>query len=131
MQLQGFHRLEGLLGTGVYALVYKGRVVYIGQAKQVLKRIYEHRAQWAAARRGKPYKYTTVRGILFDDVWVQPCHPDRIDELEKKMIQLYKPKFNVQLKTPGPTTEPVTIKVDGITITLNKPRVPPSVVRRI
>src|SRR5258706_5319067 len=115
MQLEGFKPVGEILQAGVYALVHKGRVVYIGKSKRMLVRIYTHRNNW-----GKKLKHfnglnwAKVKGILFDDVHVMPCRLEILDMLEEEMIRLYRPQYNVNLK--GPTeivkiTEPFAIQV--------------------
>lgn len=120
MELSGFIGVSGVLKSGVYALVHLGRVVYIGKSKTMLARIYTHRAQWG--RKAMPW--LPVKGILFDEVFIRPCPLDRIDSLEYDMINLYKPKYNVQLKHTGRSNAQVELKYKDLTLILNKPPEP-------
>lgn len=99
MELQGFINVTPALTCGVYALVHQGKVVYIGQAKAMLVRICTHRSN--ARKKVPSWLPATAKGIIFDEVHIQPCHPDRIDDLEHALISFYKPKMNTLLKYAG------------------------------
>lgn len=131
MQLKGFTEISEVLRGGVYALAHKGTVVYVGKAKVMLTRVYTHRSAWGASRQGKAPKWVAVRGILYDQVFVQPCHPDRVDELEREMIELYKPKYNTLLKTKSKILAPLDISVRGIAIRINDEKAEQPMERRI
>lgn len=127
-RLEGFEDVTNLLRGGVYALVYRGEVVYVGKSKTMLVRIYSHRS--AAGRRQPPW--FPVKGIRFDEVHIQPCHPDRIDDLERRMIELYKPVYNVQLKSLGPTTAPFNLMIGDTVLAFNQPKLGlPEISRRL
>lgn len=99
----------------------------------MLVRVYSHRN--AKSKRGTLPSWFPVKGIAFDEVHVQPCHPDQIDRLEYDMINRYKPKFNNLLKNTLPTTAPFTIHVGAIALAFNRADVPhptlPRIERRI
>lgn len=84
-----------LLSPGVYALLHNRIVVYIGQSMKPLTRIYTHRNMWGKKRRTMIGNNPTVRGILFDDVWIRPCLVEELDEVEIAMIKKYKPLYNI------------------------------------
>jgi hypothetical protein len=44
----------------------------------------------------------SLRGVHFDQVYVLPCRLDQLDALEKSLIDLYKPRYNIKLKSPTP-----------------------------
>lgn len=121
--LEGFSDVSQILQGGVYALVLRNEVVYIGKAKCMLVRTYTHRnlARSGKARRprSKTADFLPVKGIQYDQLLVCPCHPDRVDELEAAMIDLYKPRLNVLLKTKGKVTAPLHLNIRGVQITLN------------
>lgn len=99
MELQGFSDVTAVLKQGIYALVAGGRVVYIGKAKAMLVRVYNHRSN---ARKHSPVWLSDLaKGIVFDEVHVRPCHPDEIDDLEHALINFYKPRYNIQFKHFG------------------------------
>lgn len=101
MELEGFINASAMLQGGVYALVHRGIVVYVGKSKVMLGRVYTHRVAWGKKSKAavglKPQK-----GILFDAVWVRPCALVDIDELESAMINLYKPRYNSLLRNGLP-----------------------------
>lgn len=99
--LEGFINVSVVLRCGVYALVRAGVVVYIGQSKKMLSRIEAHRSNWG--RKSVPaWMPVSLRGVLFDEVHVLPCRVEDLDHLERALIELYKPKYNIQHKTPAP-----------------------------
>lgn len=116
MQLEGFHNISESLKCGVYALCQSGVVVYVGKSKCMLVRIYSHRN--AKSKKGSLPSWFPVKGIAFDEVHVQPCHPDRVDALEYDLINRYKPKFNTLLKNNLHIQTPFTIKVGSVSIAL-------------
>lgn len=120
VQLPGFNDASAILQPGVYALVHLGRVVYIGKAKAMIVRVATHRSN---ARRDLPaWLPPSAKGIVFDEIHIQPCHPDVIDDLEYAMINLYKPKFNTQLKHAATSKATFTLSIRGHDVTFNPPR---------
>jgi hypothetical protein len=104
----GFFDVSKLLHCGVYALLRRGEVVYIGKSKQPLTRLYAH-ANARGKRLPKPVGYRTERfGIVFDAMWFRPCMLGQLDALEVEMIRVYQPRHNVKDKpkrTMGPGYE--------------------------
>lgn len=115
MQLDGFSDVSDVLRCGVYALGYRGKIVYIGKSKTMLNRIYTHRS----LRSRKVPSWMVTKGILFDEVHICPCGPDRIDELERQMIDRYRPRYNTYLKSPEPIRQEIKLSVGGVEIGLN------------
>lgn len=100
--LEGFIEVTPVLRSAVYALVRDGVVVYIGQAsKAAIARIEAHRSNWGR-KRLPAWMPASLRGVLFDQVFVLPCPTDKLDEVEATMINLYKPRYNIRVKTPEP-----------------------------
>lgn len=126
MQLSGFTNASEILRSGVYILVYRGTVIYVGKSKAMLTRIYTHRNIYLSKRRGKaevPW-WLPVPGIQFDEVHIRPCPLAQLDELEQSMIELYKPKYNVQMKTNAKASVEVGLVIGGVALTLNaRPKV--------
>lgn len=122
LALNDFTDISDSLRCGVYALCTKGVVIYVGKSKKMLGRINSHRSAWADKRKGKAESWIAERlgipGLLFDQVFVRPCRPDELDSLESQMINLYKPRYNVQLKTAQKIAVPHTISINGISIPL-------------
>lgn len=116
--IEGFIEVTTILRCGVYALVRDGAVVYVGQSKRMLSRIEAHRSQWA--RSTKAPDWLPIKGILFDQVFIRPCRVEDLNTIERQLIDLYKPRFNVKLKAPTPTTTPMVMTLPcGTTIPLN------------
>jgi hypothetical protein len=90
MSPAGSFDVTAILRQGVYLLSREGRVVYIGQSRCMLIRIYAHRN---LARKRVPH-WLPIRGVVFDTVEVIPCHPDRVDDLERGLIALHRPVHN-------------------------------------
>lgn len=120
MNLPGFNDASTILQSGVYALVYRGAVVYIGKSKSMIVRVSTHRSN--ARRKIPSWLPPSAKGIVFDEVHIQPCHPDVIDDLEYAMINLYKPKFNELLKHNGHSRAPFTLRCGGVDVAFNQPR---------
>ncbi|MGH7744059.1 MAG: hypothetical protein ACREQ5_04465 [Candidatus Dormibacteria bacterium] len=70
---EGWESLGAGLRIGVYALVRDGKVVFVGKAKVPIELVAEHRD-----RSEKP-SWWPVKVIEFDEVWIKPSHPDRVD----------------------------------------------------
>lgn len=99
MRLEGFVDVTAILQSGVYALVLRGEVVYVGQSRVMLARVGNHRTAL-----GRKKLSGRTRGVVFDSVWVMPVHPDRLDEIEYEMIQRYRPRWN-KIWNGGPPPE--------------------------
>lgn len=120
VMLEGFINTSVVLKPGVYALLREGVVVYIGQSKKPLSRIEAHRSLWGRTQRqGKTPDWLPIKAILFDEVHVMPCLVENLDRVERAMIDLYKPKYNIKLKSPHPVATEFNINIDGIPIAFN------------
>lgn len=129
--LEGFVEVTPILRAGVYALVRDGVVVYVGQGKKMVARIEAHRSNWG--RKSMPaWMPASLRGVLFDQVYVLPCRVEDLDRIERAMIDLYKPKYNIKLKSPTPlTTQPISFNINGVNVPLNHTPTPRPFERRI
>lgn len=114
--LSGFVEVSEVLRSGVYALAYKGEVVYVGKSKCMLTRVETHRGLF----RRKAPSWMPVKGIQFDQVYVRPCPLAMLDALEVEMINLYKPRLNERLKTNEKIKAEINIVVAGKSLTLNR-----------
>lgn len=127
--LEGFVNVSAMLRPGVYALVKDGVVVYVGQSKKPLSRVEAHRSLWG---RKKAPGWLPIRGILFDEVHVMPCRVEQLDEVERALIDLYKPKFNVKLKSPDPVACEFNLTTAlGVCVTINQRPTTGGFVRRM
>ena len=134
MRLEGFVDISGMLRCGVYALCAKGVVVYVGKSKAMIARIATHRSNYQSKRKGKqserPEWLSAVKGIFFDEVHVYPCALHELDVVERKMIDLYRPRYNQYLKPEGVGKVPLSLTINGVSLILNAP-VRAEIVRRI
>lgn len=72
-------------GAGVYALLLAKEIVYIGQTTNVIRRIGEH----AASREFDEYRFIK-------------CEADRLLDLERELILLYRPAWNISQNRDTP-----------------------------
>lgn len=96
LEEEGFVDISFTLHCAVYALVRRGEVVYVGQSKKPLTRLYSH-----AQGRGKleSWRAGYVKrkvGFAFDSIWLRPCMLAELDTLEESMIKKYQPKHNTK-----------------------------------
>src|SRR5258705_247134 len=111
MREHGFMDVTKLMHCGVYALVRKGEVVYVGKSKQPLMRIFRH-----VSNRGKPLGqklfggYSSPaqdgKGIMFDTIWFLLCMLGQLYTMEVRFIKMFMQKHNVK-HTPDPKSRPV------------------------
>jgi predicted GIY-YIG superfamily endonuclease len=97
MEDDGFVEVSDLLSVAVYALVHKGKVVYIGQSAMPLVRIFQHKLKAGE----RIYYRRHVRGVErfpFDQIYIRTCTPRQVDALEREMVVKYQPKHNIALK---------------------------------
>lgn len=121
VKLEGFAEVSEILKAGVYALVKNGVVIYVGKSRSLYARIYTHRTTAARKAKGKTIPtWLPAKGFVFDQVFVKTCRLEELDELERSMINLYKPRYNESLKTNRPISVPSTLTINGILIGLNR-----------
>jgi excinuclease UvrABC nuclease subunit len=95
--MDGFIDASCVMDSGVYMLLAKGRVVYIGQAQSMLLRLYTH--YHAKRTHGKrPNK----KWMGFDEIYIKPCGVHELDGLEQELILRYSPKYNIQHRSSIP-----------------------------
>lgn len=117
MEEEGFTDCSDAFGSGVYALTYRGKVIYIGQSVMMMVRIASHlrekktRMTAFGKRKGPP--------IVFDGFWCKPCHSSKLDAIEKELIEKYRPKYNIKHK---PTY--IAVDMKAIVASLAPPVVP-------
>lgn len=128
LAIEGFTNVSVTLSGGVYLLVRKGEVIYVGKAKRMLNRLTAHLSVWAAKKKERIPSWMPIRGIYYDEVLVKPTHPDLIDAEEARLIDLYRPRYNTLLKDPGPTSATFSLIVAGHALTFN--RIPEEPMRR-
>lgn len=92
----GYESFAELLRVCVYCLVYKGKVMYVGQSKQPLIRFYTHLKTKKSMV--TPFGTRKVTTIPFDDIWMKQLFSVDADAEEKRLIQKYLPKYNIRDK---------------------------------
>ncbi len=70
---------------GIYFLFYNNELLYIGETTKLLDRLYTHKCG-----------YKNRIKINFNQFSIINCDKSKLDILEKKYIELLKPKYNVQ-----------------------------------
>ncbi len=104
---EGFVDVSFMLHCAVYALRKRRTVVYVGQTKKPLTRLYSH---MNARGKKEPWKagYKTQKtGFSFDEIWIRPCMLSELDALEVEMIRKYQPRYNVKHRAPTPIPEDI------------------------
>jgi hypothetical protein len=111
----GFCDVSVLLRSGIYLLMKREEIVYVGQSVKLAPRLATH-----AAQRGRKRSKTAV-AMFFDRVLVMPCALADLDRTEKDLIQRYQPKYNVKQK-PVPA-----MSLDLLLEMLPAPCLPPAI----
>ena len=120
--LDGFADISQILRAGVYALIKRGVVIYVGKSKSLYARIYTHKHFANRGAKGQKLPdWLPIKGIQFDEVHIRPCRLEDLDRLERDMIELYKPRYNQSLKSGAPAKAPINLTIDGVVVTLNQP----------
>lgn len=97
--------------SGVYLLLRKGEVVYVGQSVNIFQRIGNHWQVYQRHQRGTLRQGSTFLAVIaFDAVQIKPCPEDELDAEEKRLIQRYLPKHNICHNRPS--SDPPTPKID-------------------
>lgn len=100
VKVRDWERVDPVLGAGVYALLWYEEVVYVGKAKRVLHRLYQHRCHYERARQGRRLP-ANAKAIRFNAVGVISCKEVDLDWIERAMIEKYRPKYNVRMVPQG------------------------------
>ncbi len=111
-----------MLRSGVYALCAKGQVIYVGKSKAMIARINAHRTKWIDKRKGRTgADWIPIPALMFDEIHVLAVPPHLLDQVEAEMINRFKPRYNVQLKTTAKVLAPIEITIAGKSLQLNAP----------
>lgn len=103
---EGFVDATALMHCGVYMLIHRGEVVYVGQSKSLGERLRTHcRNRNGKVRRSGLYGNRVKLGFSFDSIVIKGCMLGELDELEVSMIKKYKPKYNVKHMPAKPCLE--------------------------
>ena len=88
---EGFVDLSAGLQCGIYALVLRGQVVFIGKGKVPLELVALHRS------RAERPSWMGPQFVEFDRIWVKPSHPDRLEAELAELVEKYKPRLQNSL----------------------------------
>jgi excinuclease UvrABC nuclease subunit len=109
----GFADVTAIRRSGVYVLLSRGEVVYVGQSVKLYARLATH-----IVRRGKDRgKRSRVPSIRFDQIWVRHCEVEELDEVEADLIERYRPEYNVR----GVPKVPLDVLIQGLVYPLAPP----------
>lgn len=88
------------IGTGVYLLILKGEVLYVGKSLNIYHRIGQHVSGMRRYKKGlrPPKGKEEVPLIEFDRIMVKWVPIHQIDAEEMKLIQRFLPEHNELLK---------------------------------
>lgn len=67
---------------GIYFLLQRERIVYVGQSRNVPARIHEHH---------------TASAMAFDRYWLQQCPARLLSRLEAHYISVFQPRYNISI----------------------------------
>ena len=86
-----------LIRPAIYFLLHSGAVVYVGQSRMPIQRIYAHRSTWGKKKADEWRRMgrAPVKAVIFDEVFLLRTGLENLDEIERQMIQRYRPKYNV------------------------------------
>ena len=115
--MEGFVDPTPLMGCGVYLLMYRATVVYVGKSTKPFARLATHLNLMAKARRGAQPR-GAVKTVLFDKVVFKGCMLGELDELERSLIKEFKPRYN-EVHRPK-MVEEVRLNVGGREVVLNQ-----------
>ncbi len=133
LTLDGFEDCSTLLRSGIYVLVKRGVVIYVGKSKSLYSRIYTHKHFANRGAKGKPIpSWLPVKGMQFDEVHIRYVHVDDLDRVEAETINKYKPHYNMNLKNGLKVRAPITLVIGGVSLALNSalPRPQTGILRR-
>ena len=80
--------------SGCYALIKDGLVIYVGQSKNVLYRVAEHKNRYGRWLRNKGPRSDEGPMVAFDVVRLYPCPKIELNALEAELMALYRPAGN-------------------------------------
>lgn len=131
LRAEGFDPLPSVAApSAVYALVDRGVVVYIGQARNVYQRVTTHMRAPGRQRAGRSTRFLSPgdikgRGMPFDSVLVRWTAVADLDEVERTLILRFRPRYNERVVAPVRR-----VRIDLLSLGLMERRAPGEVRRR-
>ncbi len=121
LAIEGFENCSTLLRSGIYILVKRGVVIYVGKSKTLYSRIYTHKHFANRGAKGKAIpSWLPEKGMQFDEVHIRYVHVDALDAEEAAAINKYKPHYNTNLKNGLKVRAPVNLVINGVALGLNE-----------
>lgn len=93
---EGFCDVSEIFRSGVYLLLWKDEVVYVGQSTKIHSRIHAHIL--GRGKRSVRLNGRTVRGPVFDRIAVMAVALSDLDRVERELIERYIPRYNEKHK---------------------------------
>lgn len=90
----GFVDVSVIIRSGVYLLLWKGEVVYVGQSERLSSRVNSH-VYSQGKHRKQMLGNRTIKGPVFDQVCVMRVLTSDLDRVEKELISRYQPRYNI------------------------------------
>lgn len=121
LRFEGFEPVSHATAPcGVYALVAKGEVVYVGQARNVYQRLTSHLNNRLRKRQRPSDRFISPgdirsRKIEYDSVLVKWVPENDLDIVERELILALRPKYNLRVVDP-PKRVAVNLAALGIHI---------------
>ena len=86
--------------SGCYVLFWHDEIVYVGQSINLFARVNDHRNGYSRFLRGKEVSIDKrqTRTIRFDHATLYFCPKEEMDGLERRLIAIHKPRYNVNFK---------------------------------
>ena len=110
--------ISKLLHCGVYVLLRRGEVVYVGKSTKPLKRLVTHMRNRNREIEDRVGPTLNGKGINFDGIWFLPCMLGQLATLELYFIRKYLPKYNIQGRPPMPIPDDIkALLAQMVTIT--------------
>ena len=86
--MEGFLNFSKIMESGIYALVDRGKVVYIGQARRMIQRLaWHYNAKIGQAK-------FRMKRISFEEIWIMPVPEAELDAVEARLIFEHQPRYN-------------------------------------
>jgi hypothetical protein len=114
LRMEGFESFgRPTAPIGVYVLIGKGQVLYVGKSLNLYMRIGAHVTAMRRFKKGmRPYKgREDLPFFEFDQVLVKLTHISQIDAEERKLIQRFLPESNTHYCRPDVSSIPAVARM--------------------
>lgn len=126
MPIDAFENPSSMLASGIYLLLWRREVVYVGKSRQLYARMYSHKNLFEQYRRTGRIRLgrdgTPMKVIKFDSWRCLACHESDMDRLERQYIAEFRPKYNERLWPDRPQRTLTEAGFDWTKLTKGAPR---------